>query len=120
MTSNQLELALADRRDGQEANLAAGATGHRDDTSRVTTAIAQLARSGRTFTANDVHAALKADGGGDYNRNLVSSRMGILAAEGAIVRAWDIHPEPAIQRSRKGSRNPWWCGRTDNHRSDAA
>lgn len=115
--TTQLELALTDRRAGQDANLAAGKAGHRDDTARVEAAIAGLARSGRTFTSNDVHAALARDGGGDYNRNLVSSRMGILAADGVIIRAWDIRPEPAHQRTRKGSRNPWWRG--NNARSAA-
>lgn len=117
--TTQLELALSDRKASQEANLAAGKTAHRDDTDRVAAAIAGLIRIGLPFTSNDVHAEVKRDGGQPgYDRNLVSSHMGTLARQRVIVRDWDIRPTPALQRDRKGSRNPWW--RATDTRSDAA
>lgn len=118
--TDQLMLALADRRAGQEANLAAGITGHRDDTARVERAIAELVRRGEPFTSNDVHGIVGNDGGGPYDRNIVSSKMGTLARQGVIVHDWTRRPEPAKQRARKGSRNPYWVGNVNKNSEEAA
>lgn len=112
MTSSQLTLALDDRHEGQDANLAAGIKPHQDDTARVTTALATLIKSQQPFTASDAHKILEADGHGPYDRNLVSSQMGHLAREGVIKRLWWMHPTPAMQRDRRGSRNPYWQAAT--------
>lgn len=102
---DQLALALADRHDGQAANLAAGTVAHRDDRARVETAVAVLARSRQPFTADDVHSRLD----DPYDRNLVSSVLGIWAQRGHLREA-EMRSVPSLSRSRRGSRNRWWVG----------
>ena len=104
--TDQLALALADRHAGQDANLAAGTAVHRDDRGRVETAVAVLARAGQPFTADDVHARLDEP----YDRNLVSSVIGVWAQRGHIHEA-EMRSVPSLSRSRRGSRNRWWVGR---------
>lgn len=105
--SSQLELGLTDRHAGQQANLAAGTTGYRDDRHRVEVAVATLARSGAEFTADSVHKLVKHDGGEDYDGNLVSSVLGIWAKDGRIARqSYAV----STRRSRHASRNTVWLG----------
>lgn len=103
-----LDLALADRHDGQERSIAAGTTGARDHRTVVETAVAVLVRSGTVFTADNVHALVQhALGGAPYDPNLVSSVMGIWAKDGRIVE----QPRRSVtshRRSRHASRNRWW------------
>lgn len=103
--TDQLALALADRHDGQAANLAAATTVLGDDRGRVETAVAVLARARQPFTADDVHARID----GDYDRNLVSSVLGVWAQRGHIHEA-EMRSVPSLSRSRHGSRNRWWVG----------
>ena len=105
---DQLELALADRRAGQEANLAAGTAAHRDHRGVVETAVALCARNHRPFTADDVHRLVQHEIPGGYDRNLVSSVMGQWASSHRILRQPGLVPSSA--RARKGSRNGWWLG----------
>jgi hypothetical protein len=106
--SDQLALALSDRHAGQDANLAAATTGHRDDRTRVETAVAELARTGTPFTADTVHTALGTDQ--PYDRNLVSSVLGVWAQRGDIIEHRDLAPIASRSRSRHASRNRWWVG----------
>lgn len=110
MPDAQLELAYADRHAGQEANLAKGTTGHRDDRTIVEVAVALCARNSRPFTADDVHALVATERPNGYDRNLVSSVMGIWSKDGRIVRDLEAGLSPSRNRSRKGSRNSWWRG----------
>ncbi len=111
--TDQLELAYADRHTGQNANLAAGTTGHRDHRTIVEVAVACCARNGRPFTADDVHRLVAHEVPNGYDRNLVSSVMGQWAAQHRILRQPGL--TPSGNRSRKGSRNGWWLGnRTSN------
>lgn len=103
--SDQLELGLADRHTGQQANLAAGTKPYRDDRHRVETAVATLTRSGARFSADDVHQLVKHDGAGEYDHNLVSSVLGVWAKHGRIRRI--AHTRSAA-RSRRASRNSVW------------
>jgi hypothetical protein len=107
-----LDLAYADRRAGQEANLAAGDAGHRDHRTIVEMAVAILAKNRqKSFTADDVHKVIAhALGGAPYDRNLVSSVMGRWAADQRIVRDNQRGLTPSGHRARKGSRNSWWRG----------
>lgn len=106
--SDQLELALADRRAGQEANLAAGTTGHRDHRTIVEVAVAVCARNHRPFTADDVHRLVQHEIPNGYDRNLVSSVMGIWASSHRIIRQPGL--VSSTTRARKGSKNGWWLG----------
>jgi hypothetical protein len=106
--ADQLELAYGDRHAGQEANLAAGTTGHRDHRTIVEVAIAVCARNHRPFTADDVHHLVAHEIPGGYDRNLVSSVMGQWAAQHRILRQPGL--TPSTNRARKGSRNGWWLG----------
>jgi hypothetical protein len=103
--TDQLAFALADRHDGQDANLAAGVKVHTDDRGRVETAVAVLARSGMAFTADDVHARLDEP----YDRNIVSSVMGVWSQRGHLQEA-EQRAVPSLSRTRHGSRNRWWVG----------
>ncbi|PXY20349.1 hypothetical protein [Prauserella endophytica] len=107
MPSDQLSLGLGERHAGQAANLAAGQKGYRDDRHRVETAVATLARSGAEFTADDVHRLVQHDGGTGYDRNLVSSVLGIWAKEGRIKR---IAYAVSTSKSRHASKNGVWRG----------
>jgi len=106
--SDQLALAYGDRHAGQNANLAAATTGHRDDRTRIEDAVAELAGKGKAFTADTVHALLGADQ--PYDRNIVSSVLGIWSQRGWIVEDRDQPAVPSGNRARKGSRNRWWTG----------
>ncbi|SER95886.1 hypothetical protein SAMN05216188_11888 [Lentzea xinjiangensis] len=108
-----LELAYADRRAGQAANLAAGTTGHRDDRTVIEIAVAVCARNNRPFTADDVHQLVRHERPDGYDRNLVSSVMGTWAQAGRIVRELEAGLSPSRNRSRKGSRNSYWRGARD-------
>jgi hypothetical protein len=107
--SDQLALALDDRHAGQDANLAAGTKPHRDDRKRVEVALGALARSGATFTADDVHKRIQKDSPELYDANIVSSAMGIWAKDGRIVEVYGP-PVTSSRRSRHASRNRRWCG----------
>jgi hypothetical protein len=113
--NDQLQLALGDRRDGQEANLAAGTTTLRDERAVIEEALALLTRNRdahgqpRAFTADNVHHLVEHELGPIYDRNRVSSCMGIWAAHGRIVED-DQRAIPSTHRPRKGSRNRWWRG----------
>jgi hypothetical protein len=117
VTDDQLPLAFADRHAGQEANLAAAETGHRDDRARVEHAVALLAKSGGAFTADHVHDLLFE--GDPYDRNLVSSVLGVWSARGGVVEVLDRRPVPSRSRSRRASRNRWWVGAAHAHRQTA-
>lgn len=106
--AEQLSLAFADRHAGQQANLAAGQAVHRDDRTRVETAVAELARAGEPFTADHVHRALGESE--PYDRNLVSSVLGVWAQTGRIREETDLRPVASTARSRRASRNRWWIG----------
>lgn len=106
----QLRLALDDRHAGQVANLAANTTVHRDDRARVEKAVALLARSGASFTADTVHKVVCHDDPTPYDRNLVSSVLGIQARHGHIVEDTSLRPAASSHRSRRASRNRWWRG----------
>lgn len=110
MAEQQLELAYADRREGQQANLAAGTTGHRDDRTVIEVAVALCARNSRPFCADDVHALVKSERPDGYDRNLVSSVMGVWAHSNRIVRDLEAGLSTSRNRSRKGSKNSWWRG----------
>lgn len=110
MADHQLELAYADRHAGQQANLAAGTTGHRDDRTVIEVAVALCARNGVPFTADTVHRLVKHERPDGYNRNLVSSVMGQWAKDGRILRDLNAGLTPSINRERKGSKNSWWRG----------
>ncbi|GLZ34848.1 hypothetical protein Lesp02_70350 [Lentzea sp. NBRC 105346] len=114
--TDQLELAYADRHAGQEANLAAGTAGHRDDRAVVELAVATCARSGAAFTADTVHRLVATVRPNGYDRNLVSSVMGVWASSHRIVRDVEAGLAPSRNRSRKGSKNSWWRG---NRQHDA-
>lgn len=107
-----LDLAYADRHAGQEANLAAGSAGHRDHRDIVETAVALLCKNRqRSFTADDVHKLVRHTLGGiPYDRNLVSSVMGIWARDQRIRRDTNAGLTPSGHRKRRGSRNAWWRG----------
>lgn len=107
--SDQIELGLAERHAGQNANLAAGSTVHRSDRNRVEVAVARYAKQGAMFTADDIHQAVAQDGGPlEYDRNLVSSVLGVWSKDGRIIR------QPAyavsVRKSRHASRNAIWRG----------
>lgn len=106
--TDQLTLAFADRHAGQDANLAAATTGHRDDRARVEEAIAELACAGEPFTADTVHTRLGT--AEPYDRNLVSSVLGVWAQHGWIIEDRDQRPVASRARSRRASRNRWWIG----------
>jgi hypothetical protein len=106
--SDQLALAYEDRHTGQAANLAAATTVHRDDRARVEHAVAELARAGQPFTADTVHARLGT--AEPYDRNLVSSVLGVWAQQGRIVEDRDQRPTASKARTRHASRNRWWTG----------
>lgn len=106
----QLQLALADRHAGQDANLAAGESGYRDDRGRVELAVSTLARSGTAFTADDVHRLVAHDDPAAYDRNLVSSVIGVWAQTARIVEDRSLRPVASANRSRRASRNRWWRG----------
>jgi hypothetical protein len=106
--ADQLALALSARHAGQQANLAAGTAVHRDDRTRVETAVAELARTGTPFTADHVHNALGTEP--PYDRNLVSSVLGVWAQRGDIIEHRDLAPIASRSRSRHASRNRWWTG----------
>jgi len=110
MTTHQLQLALADRHAGQEANLAAGSTVHRDDRGRAEQAVATLARSGAAFTADTVHRLILQNDPAPYCRNLVSSVLGTWARDARIVEDRSLAPVASANRSRRASRNRWWLG----------
>lgn len=110
MADQQLDLAYADRHAGQQANLAAGTKAHSDDRTVVEVAVALRARNNRPFTADDVHALVKTERPNGYDRNLVSSVMGVWASSHRIVRDHQAGLCPSRNRSRKGSRNSWWRG----------
>lgn len=110
MADAQLELAYADRHAGQQANLAAGTTGHRDDRTVIEVALAFCARSGAPFNADSVHRVVAHERPDGYDRNLVSSVMGQWAKDGRILRDPDAGLTPSINRKRKGSKNSWWRG----------
>jgi hypothetical protein len=110
MTEQQLELAYADRHAGQEANLANGTAGHRDDRTVVEVAVALCARNSRPFTADDVHRLVEHQRPNGYDRNLVSSVMGTWSKDARIVRDLEAGLSPSRNRSRKGSKNSWWRG----------
>lgn len=116
MPDAQLELAYADRHAGQQANLAAGTTGHRDDRTVIEVAVALCARSGAPFNADNVHRIVAQERPDGYDRNLVSSVMGQWAKDGRILRDLEAGLTPSINRERKGSRNSWWRG---NRQHDA-
>lgn len=106
--NGQQQLALGDRHDGQNRNLAAGQKTYRDDRHRVEVAVATLARHGGLFTADDVHRLVEHDNSGaDYDRNLVSSVMGVWAQQHRIVR---ITYAVSASRTRHASRNGVWRG----------
>lgn len=107
-----LDLAYADRRAGQQANLAAGTSGHRDHRATVEAAVATLARSGTAWTADNVHRLVAHEIGEHYDRNLVSSVIGVWAAGHRIHRDTTAGLTPSRHRARKGSRNSWWRGCT--------
>lgn len=109
-TSDQLQLALADRHAGQAANLAAGTTVLRDDRGRVEQAVSILARSGAAFTADTVHRLVLQEDPTPYNRNLASSVLGTWARDGRIVEDRSLAPVASANRSRRASRNRWWIG----------
>lgn len=117
MPDEQLVLAYADRHAGQQANLAAGTTGHRDDRTVIEVAVAVCARNGVPFTADTVHRLVEHERPDGYNRNLVSSVMGTWAAQTRIVRDLDAGLCASRNRSRKGSKNSWWRG---NRAADTA
>lgn len=107
-TQPALDLAYADRHDGQQANLAAATTGARDHRAVVEEAVATLARSNTIFCADNVHALVQhALGGTHYDANLVSSVMGIWAKDERIVEQ-TRRTVPSARRSRHASRNRWW------------
>jgi hypothetical protein len=108
-TQSTLALAYADRHDGQAANIAANLTGHRDHRTIVGTALDILARNPKPFTADDIHRLVAHELPDGYDRNLVSSVMGVAAQHGHIVEA-DRRPVPSRNRSRRASRNRWWLG----------
>lgn len=110
MTEQQLELAYADRHAGQAANLAAGTKPHSDDRNVVEVAVATCARSNAPFTADNVHRIVERALPHGYDRNLVSSVMGLWAKDGRILRDHQAGLTPSINRKRKGSRNSWWRG----------
>jgi len=106
--SDQLELALADRHAGQEANLAAATNVLGNPVVIVESAVALLARNSQAFTADDVHKLVAHEIPGGYNHNLVSSVMGIWARAGRIIRLPAL--VPSTVGARKGSRNGTWMG----------
>lgn len=111
--TDQLELALADRHEGQDANLAAGDTDECDDRNRVEDALGYLARSGVVFGADDVHKRIKEASDRPYKPNMVSSVMGFWAQDGRICRIEGTHAI-SERRSRHASRNGLWCGPRDD------
>lgn len=102
-----LDLAFADRHAGQDRNIAASTNVLRDTRARVETALAQLVRRGKRFSADDVHKLL-ADGD-PYDANVVSSVMGRWAKDGRIIEHYG-RPVPSQRRSRHASRNRQWRG----------
>ncbi|ALG07635.1 hypothetical protein [Kibdelosporangium phytohabitans] len=107
--ADQLTLALTDRHAGQQANLAASTTGHRDHRDVVELAVTVCARNGRPFTADDVHRLVARELSAPYDHNLVSSVMGVWAHAGRIVEE-PLRATASRQRSRRASRNRWWSG----------
>lgn len=106
-----LDLAYADRRAGQAANLAAGSAGHKDHRDIVEHAVALLAKNrARPFTADNVHILVRHALPDGYDHNLVSSVMGCWARDHRITRDTQAGLTPSGHRSRKGSRNSWWRG----------
>lgn len=114
--TDQLELdGLNARHQGQDANLAAGTKPYRDDRHRVEVAVATYARSGALFTADDVHKAIAHDGiEAGYDRNLVSSVLGVWSKDGRIRQ---IARSVSTSRTRHASRNAVWVG-TEAARGD--
>lgn len=105
--TDQLELYAA-RHSGQARNLAAGTKPYRDDRHRVEVAVNTLAKSGAMFTADDVHRLVKHDNdGADYDRNLVSSVLGVWAQARRIVR---IAYAVSTSKTRHASKNGVWRG----------
>jgi hypothetical protein len=110
LSNPQLQLAYTDRHAGQDACLAAGETGYRNDRERVELAVSTLARSGTAFTADDVHRLVEHDDPMPYCRNLVSSVLGQWARNARILEDRSRQPVASASRSRRASRNRWWRG----------
>jgi hypothetical protein len=104
--TEQLEIGFAARHAGQAANLAAGTKPHRDDRGRVEYAVRRLVDSKALFTADDVHQFVRLDGfSADYDRNLVSSVLGVWAQARRIER---VDTRVSKSPSRHASRNGVW------------
>jgi hypothetical protein len=107
---DQLVLAFADRRTGQETNLAAASAGHRRYRETVETVLAELVASGRPFTADDIRRAIPDEVDAEaHSPNVLPSVLGIWAARRVIVPCGEYRSR---RRSRRASRNRVWIGNT--------
>ncbi|SDD86179.1 hypothetical protein [Actinokineospora iranica] len=109
---DQLALALADRRAGQQANLAAATAGHRRYREAVEAVLADLVATGHPFTADDVRQAVPADAEAEaHSPNVLPSVLGTWAARRVIVPCGEYRSR---RRPRRASRNRVWIGNHPN------
>lgn len=108
--ADQLVLGFADRRAGQEANLAAAIAPHRQYRDAVETVLAELVASGQPFTADDVRNGVPDHVDAEaHSPNVLPSVLGIWAARRLIVPCGEYRSR---RRPRRASRNRVWIGRT--------
>ncbi|GGM65042.1 hypothetical protein GCM10012275_39480 [Longimycelium tulufanense] len=104
MTADQLALGFADRRTGQESNLAAATATHRAYREHAERALAALVADGRPFTADDIRRAIPEDVE-PHSPNVLPSVLGIWAARRVIVPCGEYR---SPRRARRASRNRVW------------
>lgn len=90
---------------GIAANLASASDNQPDYAEAARSALAACVRSGRPFTADDLHRAIPTGIEPDRSHNVVPSLLGASAAAGVIRRIGAAH---SARPSRHSSRNALW------------
>ncbi|GGU73499.1 hypothetical protein [Lentzea flava] len=102
--TDQLQLGLADRKQGQEANLAAAVAAHRRHREAAEVVLDELVASGQPFTAEDIRRGIPT-GIEAHSPNVLPSLIGTWAARRRIVPCGEYRSR---RRSRRASRNRVW------------
>lgn len=102
--TDQLQLGLADRNRGQEANLAAAVAAHRRYREAAEVVLDELVASGQPFTAEDIRRGVP-HGIEPHSPNVLPSLIGTWAARRRIVPCGEYRSR---RRSRRASRNRVW------------
>lgn len=94
---------------GIAANLSAAEANRPDYDAAARRALARCIRSGRPFTADDIHRRIPAELKPTAGSNVVPSLLGVSAAAGEIRRVGEAN---SARASRHGSRNQVWIAAT--------